>query len=264
MQSDKQTALITGASSGIGYELSKVFAAGGFNLILVARNQVQLETIASGFRQSDGVNVAVCPADLSKPAAAQELYDELQAQKVEVDVLVNNAGFGLNESFTTTDMVRQEEMIRLNITALVQLCRLFGADMENRGSGKILNVASTAAFQPGPFMSTYYASKAYVLMFTEALHTELKPRGVLVSTLCPGPTKTGFFRQADMQSSFLAGNMLVMPADKVARAGYRGLIKGKRVIIPGLLNKAGVFAVRFFPRSLVCILVSSMNRKRGK
>lgn len=255
------TVLITGASSGIGYELSKIFAKKGNNLVLVSRNKHQLEIVAKELEDLHSIQVKVIAKDLSKSTAPQEIYDETKASGIVVNVLVNNAGVGINGKFTDSTLERYIDLMQLNIVSLTSLCKLFGTDMAGRGSGGILNVASTAAFQAGPFMSTYYASKAYVLMFSEALSTEFKHSGVTITVLCPGPTKTGFFEKANMKNSFMERSPHAMSAAQVAKAGYNGLLKGKTIIIPGLVNKLMAFSVRLMPRSMITAVAAQLNQR---
>jgi len=255
-----KTALITGASAGIGHELSKIFARHGYHLVLVSRNRQRLETLAGEIEENSRVRAAVIAKDLSESSAPQALYDELLARKIDIHVLVNNAGFGTNGKFTDFSVDAHSRLIQLNIASLTILCKLFGTDMVRKRSGKILNVASTAAFQPGPFMSTYYASKAYVLMFSEALHSELSGDGVGVTTLCPGPTKTEFFQRNEMTGTKLSSSPHIMKPADVARAGFEGLMRGKRVVVPGIVNKVLALSVRLFPRSVAAAIAGSLNR----
>jgi len=257
----KKTALITGASSGIGYELSKVFAKNGYNLVLVARNSEKLNSISEEIGKQHDILIKVLPKDLSKTSAAQELYNELSAEGINIDVLVNNAGIGNNGKFTDTGIEEYMDLIQLNITSLTMLCSIFGKDMVKKGSGRILNVASTAAFQAGPYMSIYYASKAYVLLFSEGIKNELKGDGVSVTVLCPGATQTEFFKRSDMIGTKLESSPLMMSAAKVAEIGFSGLMKGKTIVIPGLANKLMVFSGRFAPRGVVTAIASYLNRK---
>ncbi len=258
-----ETALITGASSGIGLELAKIFAAHNYNLILVARREERLREIAQELTSQD-VQVHIIPSDLSEVDASQKLFDETQKRGLPVDILVNNAGFGLEGSFLETDWEKEDEMICLNILTLTGLTKYFMHHMVEQGKGKILNVASTAAFLPGPFMSVYYASKAYVLSFSKALAYELKDTNVTVSVLCPGPTKTEFQDRAGVQNSalFSGKRMPVSTAREVAQAGFNGLMKGKTVIIPGLLNRIGVVGSRFSPSSVTNRMVEELHRSR--
>lgn len=256
-----KTALITGASSGIGYELSKIFAKNGYNLVLVARNSDKLNSISAEIREQYDIDIKVLPKDLSDPLAPQELYDDLFADGINIDVLVNNAGIGNNGKFTDTGLEEYTALIQLNITSLTMLCSIFGKSMVKNGSGRILNVASTAAFQAGPYMSVYYASKSYVLLFSEGLKNELKDDGVGVTVLCPGATQTEFFKRSDMIGTKLEKSPLMMSASKVAEIGFSGLMKGKSVVIPGFMNRLLVLSVRFTPRVIVTAIASVLNRK---
>lgn len=256
-----KTVLITGASAGIGYELSKIFAKNGYNLVLVSRNKQRLEVIAKELENQHDVQAKVIPKDLSKSSAPQELYDDIAADGIDINVLVNNAGFGTNGKFTDFSTDKHMDLIQLNITSLTMLCKLFGTDMVKKRSGSILNVASTAAFLAGPFMSTYYASKAYVLMLSEALNSELAQDGVNVTVLCPGPTHTEFFVRNEMTDTKIAKSPLIMKAADVAQAGFAGLMKKKKIVIPGLINKLGAFSVRLTPRSVITSIARSLNQK---
>jgi uncharacterized protein len=252
-----QTALITGASGGIGLEFARIFAQSKYNLVLVARSTDKLRQLADELTRTHGIAVKILTADLSKSIAPDEIYRALQSENIEVDILINNAGFALSGEFTKTDLATELDMIQVNITALTHLTKLFLRDMVRRNSGKILNVASTAGFQPGPLFSVYFASKAYVIMFSEALANEVHGTGVTVSVLCPGPTKTDFEKRAGMgkTKSFSSG---VMDAATCARIGYEGLMKGKTTIIAGLKNKLLVQSVRFAPRSITPKIARSM------
>jgi len=253
-----ETVLITGASLGIGYELAKLFAADKSNLVLVARNGEKLDQLAAELRKTHGVEVRVLPKDLADPQSPQAIFDALVAENVRVDVVVNNAGFGAVGSVATLPLERQRDMIEVNIAALTQLTRLFLPGMIERGSGGILNVGSTAAFQPGPYMAVYYASKAYVLSFTEALAEELLGTGVRVTCLAPGPTATGFAATANAEHRLLF-KLGTADAESVARAGYQGFRHGRSLVIPGLRNKLGTVAVRFAPRLLVRKIVKRLQ-----
>lgn len=243
--------LITGASTGIGLELAKVFAKNGYNLFLVARNEEKLKEIASNLSSSFKINVEFVAKDLSKIEAADELFENIKSRNLQIDILVNNAGFGLFGEFKATDMNREIEMINLNITSLVKLTKLFLPSMIHRRSGRILNVASVASFQPGPLMSIYYATKSFVLHFSEAIAYELKESGVTVSSLCPGPTLTEFQSTAKLDRSKLFSLLKPMSAEEVAIVGYNEMMRGKTIILPGLLNKLSANSHRFFPRKLV-------------
>lgn len=227
-----KTVLITGASFGIGYELAKIFAKEKYNLILVARNLEKLNQIKDELQNPD-IQIFTIQKDLSYPNSPKELFDEINKKGLEIDILINNAGFGLLGSFVELDLQTQLDMIQLNITSLVHLTYLVLPQMIAKNSGKIMNVSSTAAFQPGPNMAVYYATKAFVLSFSEALYAELKSKGITVTALCPGPTRTEFQKRARMENINLERSKLIpyMSAEKVAQIGYDGLMKGKRVVI---------------------------------
>jgi uncharacterized protein len=250
MESNTRTALITGASGGIGYELAKLFARAHYNLVLVARSSDKLNQVA-GELQRLGVTVKTVALDLAALPASRFLFDQLQREGVAVDVLVNNAGFGVFGEFAS--MAEEEVLgqIHLNITGLTHLTRVFLPLMVARRSGKIMNVASTAAFQPGPLMAVYYATKAYVLSFSEALANEVAGSGVVVSCFCPGATDTGFAKRAGTEDSRLFKKLRPMSAEAVARDGYRGLMAGRTVVISGVQNWLVAESVRFAPRKLV-------------
>ncbi len=233
----RQTALITGASSGIGAALAKRFAANGYNLVIVARGQPGLQALADNLTRQHGVTIAVMPKDLAVVSAPDELAAALQQQRIQIDVLV-----------------------KVNMVTLTHLTKLLLPGMIQRGRGKILNVASTAAFQPGPLMAVYYATKAYVLSFSEALAEELRGTGVSVTALCPGPTRSGFQQRAKMEQSRLVQGE-IMDVDSVARAGYDGLISNKRIVIPGWQNKLLAFATRLLPRNLVTRLARQAQER---
>ena len=254
-------ALITGASSGIGADLARELAAGGFDVALVARGVDRLRALADELQAAHKITAHVIAGDLSRPDAPQKLVAELDARGLEVEVLINNAGYALYGPFADLDVADELAMIQVNVVALTHLTKLLLPRMLKRGSGRVLNVASTAAFQPGPLMAVYYATKAYVLSFSEALANETKGSGVTVTALCPGPTKTGFQDRANMQDSKLVRGKDIMSSAEVARAGYRGLMKGKSVVIPGASNKMMAQAVRFLPRSTVTKLVRSAQER---
>ena len=241
-----KTVLITGASGGIGLELARIFSREKYRLVLVARSAEKLQEIKKELEPS---SVDILVKDLSEPLAAGQIFSELQERSVSVDILVNNAGVGSFGLFADADLASQEEMIRLNMLSLTQLTHLFLRSMIERGEGKVLNVASTAAFQPGPLMAVYYASKSYVLSFSEALANELSGTGVSVTVLCPGPTETGFQKAANMGASKLFKRH-VRSAKEVAEAGYRGLMKNKTLVVPGLDNRFFAASVRLSPRWL--------------
>ena len=241
-----ETALITGASSGLGCELAKLFAADKSNLVLVVRRQDKMEQLAAELRRDYGVSVRVLAKDLADPRSPQAIFDALAAESVTVDVVVNNAGFGAAGSVTSLSLERQLEMIQVNVAALTHLTRLFLPGMVQRRAGGIFNIGSTAGFQPGPYMAVYYATKAYVLFFSEALAEELVGSGVRVACLAPGPTATEFAAAANAENKLLF-RLGAVDARSVAQAGYRGFRRGKVLVIPGLRNNIGAFAVRFAP-----------------
>jgi len=255
----KQTALITGASGGIGLALAKLFARDGYHLVLVARNEEKLQSLAKSLADEFDILVFVVAKDLSDPKAPAELYAEVSTQNITVDALVNNAGFATHGYFVETDLARELQELQLNITTLTHLSKLFGRDMAKRRMGKILNVASTAAFQPGPMMAVYFATKAYVLSFSEALANEMADFGVTVSALCPGATATNFFNTAEMTDSGFVEKMRMMSAEDVAEIGYRGLMRKKPVVITGFFNKVMAFSTRFVPRSLTVKIARALQ-----
>jgi uncharacterized protein len=253
-----ETVLITGASSGIGLELAKLFAADKSNLVLVARNKDAMEKLAEELRRDYGVEVEVLPKDLANHSSPQAIYDHLSADGIMVDVVVNNAGFGAVGAFAALPTQLQMDMIQVNVTALTHLTRLFLPGMIERGRGGILNVGSTAGFQPGPNMAVYFATKAFVLSFTEALAEELVGRNIKVSCLAPGPTETGFAAVAHEEDTLLF-RLGLMDVKSVALAGYRGFRSGKVLVVPGSRNKIGAFAVRLSPRSIVRKIVKRLQ-----
>jgi uncharacterized protein len=248
------TALITGASSGIGLELARVFARERYDLVLVARNQKRLEEIALELKAT---RVQVLSKDLSRAEAPHEIL----AAVPRTDVLVNNAGFGVYGKFLETPLDDELNMLQVNMAALVALTKLYLPGMVAAGSGKIMNVASTAAFQAGPLMAVYYATKAFVLSFSEAIANELRGTGVTVTALCPGPTATGFQERGKMEDSGLVKGKKVMDARTVAEIGYRGLMVGQTVVIPGFRNLALAFSVRFAPRAMAAEIARRLQEK---
>jgi short-subunit dehydrogenase len=244
------TALVTGASAGIGLELSRVLAAHGHDLVLVARRRDVLDRVAAELSGRHGVAVTVLPADLADPDAPVGIHRELRERGIAIDILVNNAGFGLRGTFAEMDEQRIGDMLQVNVSALTLLTRLFLPGMVQRGRGRVLQLASTAAFQPGPLMAEYYATKAYVLSFSQAIAEELRQSGVTITALCPGPTRTEFADVAGMQSSRLFGAAFVMTARDVAEYGYRAMMRGRRVAIPGVVNRLVAFSTRLAPRRL--------------
>ncbi len=246
----KNTALITGASSGIGLELAKVHARKGGDLVLVARNKTKLDELKSELENQFKVRVLTIGKDLSALNAAREVYDEVKKQNIQIDYLINNAGFGDYGLFAETDWSKEQQMINLNITALTEFTKLYLPEMVNRGKGKIMNVASTAAFQPGPLMAVYFATKAYVLSFSEAIDNEVHDKGVSVTALCPGATESGFFGAAAMGDSGLVKGKKLPSSQEVAEYGYQAMMNGKTLAVHGLMNYLLVLSGRLAPRSL--------------
>ena len=247
----KNTALITGASNGIGLELAKIHASKGGDLVLVARNKSKLDEIKTELEKQYKVSVHIISKDLSLTNAAQEVYNETIKENIQVDYLINNAGFGDFGMFVETDWNKELQMINLNITTLTHFTKLYLQDMIKRNSGKIMNVASTAAFQSGPTMAVYFATKAYVLSFTEAVSNEVSDKGITITALCPGATETGFQTAGGMEESNLFKGKKLPTAKQVADYGYRSMIKGKTVAIHGIMNYILSNSVRFTPRALV-------------
>ena len=241
----KKVALITGASAGLGVEFARQLSKRGHRLVLAARRKDRLDALAKELGNARAVAI-----DLSKANAAAKLMADLEAAGEQVEILVNNAGFGLLGRFAERDPKRERQMIDLNVGALTDLCRAVAPGMIKRKSGAILNVASTAAFQPGPKMAVYFATKAFVLSFTEALHEELMPHGVKVTCLCPGPTRTEFGEVAGFGGNG-AFDKMAMEAGEVVEAGLKGMDRNRAVIVPGLVNKIGAISTRFAPRSVV-------------
>jgi uncharacterized protein len=246
-----KTALITGASGGIGEELAKVFAAYGFDLVLVARTETKLITLGDALSAQHNIRCTTIPADLALPESPAEVVAQLTKQEITVDVLVNNAGFAAYGQFQEIELDEQLRMIRVNIATLTELTHRLLPGMLARRRGKIMNVASTAAFMPGPLMAVYYATKAYVLSFSEALNSELSGTGVTVTALCPGPTSSGFQSRANMEDSRLVRGREIMGADVVAAAGYDALMANRPVFVPGRSNWATSLMPRFLPRRII-------------
>lgn len=251
MNAPNQTALITGASGGIGYELAKLFARDHYNLVLVARSGDKLNQLAADLQTQNGVTVKTIALDLAAAPAPQFIFDQLQREQIAIDILVNNAGFGAYGEFAAMPESEILGQLHLNIIALTHLTRLFLPPMLARSSGKVMNVASTAAFQPGPLLAVYYATKAYVLSFSEALANEVEGRGVVVSCFCPGATATGFAKRSGTENSRLFKKIGGMDAATVARDGYRGLMSGKTLVISGVHNWLVAESVRLAPRKMV-------------
>jgi uncharacterized protein len=262
-----RTALVTGASGGIGAELARLFARDGWDVVLVARSREGLEKVGRQLADTHGVRYHAISADLTDPAAPQTIYDAVHALGIEVDALVNNAGFGLMGPFVDTgrepptDLGRELEMLQVNVVALTHLSKLFLPAMVRRGRGYVMNVASTAAFQPGPLMAVYYASKAYVLSFSEALSVELAGTGVSATALCPGATRTEFQSTANMEDSrlFRAGH--VMTAAQVAEAGYNAMLAGRSSVVTGAVNRVMAAGTRFIPRRMAARLAKMAQER---
>jgi uncharacterized protein len=253
------TVLITGASGGIGEQLARLAAADKQDLVLVARGEAKLESLCVELAGKHDVRAYPLAADLTDPTAPQHIFEAVTAQGLTIDVLMNNAGFGAQGAYATIDWETEARMIQVNITALAHLTRLFLPGMLARRSGKILNVASTAAYVPGPFMAVYYASKAFVLSFTEALAEELQGTGVTATALIPGPTATNFAATAGNANSRLFRSGAVMDAAAVARVGYEALQRGKRVVVAGLSNRLTVLSTRMAPRSMLAKITKGLN-----
>jgi short-subunit dehydrogenase len=258
MENDKKYALITGASAGIGYELAKIFAREHYNLILVSRSEEELNTCANELTQQNGVEAIVIAKDLFNREAPTEIYDEVKAKGIQIDVLVNDAGQGQYGLFVDTDIDRELDIVQLNIGAYLMLTKAFLKDMVARGSGKILNVSSIGAKIVGPYESVYHGTKAFVQSWSEAIRSELKDTGVTVTTLLPGPTATDFFDKAEMQDSKLVKEGSMSDPAKVAQDGFDALMAGDDMIVSGLKNKAMVAAGNAMPDTVVAEQMKKM------
>src|ERR1017187_2582683 len=252
----QQTALVTGASAGIGAELAKLCAADGCNVVLVARDAERLAHLASDLVRAHHIQARVLAADLSNPLAPAQVFEQLQSTPI--DILINNAGFGLRGAFAETDWAAHARLIEVNMTAPAHLTKLFLPGMLQRKRGRILNVASTAAFVPGPFMAMYYASKAFLLSFSESIANEVKDTGVTVTVLCPGPTRTEFFEHAGIGGSKLLQSRVMTAAD-VASEGYRATVAGKTQVIAGARNRWLMRGVRIVPRGMLAGFTRRLN-----
>ena len=255
----RKTVLITGATRGIGYELVKLFAKDSYNLILVARDKDRLDEIKENFSKKYKVDILIIAKDLSKPNAALEIFNETIEKQIIVDILVNNAGIGDFEKFFNEDLSKISNIMQVNIISLTELTRLFINKMVMKKEGKILNVSSMAAFQPGPYMAVYYASKAYVQSFSEAITSELKGTGVTVTTLCPGPTKSGFQHEVGSEDSNLSKYNLLSSSAAVAKDGYKALQAGKEIIIPGLLYTSLLNTSKVIPRKTKTKIIKKLQ-----
>ncbi len=248
MEQHNKYALITGATSGIGLELARLFAKDGYNLVIVSRNQSNLEKTASELK-SHNIEVVIISKDLFKPESSFELYQEVKAKGIQIDVLVNDAGQGVYGEFADTDIDREIDIIQLNITSLVVLTKQFLKDMISRGSGKILNLSSIASKIPGPYQSVYHGTKAFVQSFTEAVRSEVKDKGIVITALLPGVTDTDFFNKADMLDSKAVQGKMADPAD-VAKDGYKALMSDDDMVVSGIMNKVQVAMANLTPDSL--------------
>lgn len=258
--STRPVALVTGASAGLGEQFARLLARDGHDVVLVARSAARLEPIAERLRVHK-ITPHVIPVDLSVPGAGAELYAAVKAKGLEVSCLVNNAGYGSTGEFLALPLQQELEMVQLNCSALLELCHRFGADMKARGAGKILNIASTAAFQAGPYMATYYASKAFVLSFSEALAHELEGSGVTVTCHCPGATATQFSTRAGNDTSRLFQRPGIAKAEDVAAHAYEAMLQGEVVSVHGLLNWLASQSVRLSPRAVLRSIVAAVNSK---
>lgn len=262
-ENNNRYCLITGASDGIGYELAKLFAGDGYNLIIVSRTKEDLDKVVAELAQSNGVQVVPIAKDLFDPNAAYELYDEVKKQNLTVDVLVNNAGQGYYGLFVEQDLKRLTDIIQLNVTSLTVLTHLFLKDMVARNEGKILQLASIASEMPGPWQSVYHATKAYVLHLTESLIPELKDSAVTITALQPGATDTDFFNKADMLESKITDSKMSDPAE-VAKDGYEALMKGDDKVVSGMKNKAMVAMGNVMPDTVLAKQMDKMQEPKGK
>lgn len=248
---NSKTVLITGATSGFGLEFARIFARHGYDLILTARNEKNLKKIAAELKSRYSAHIYYFGTDLSKPRAAEALYNWTVSKKLKVGCLINNAGIGNYGRFIDIALDKERELLELNIVVLTELCHKFIPDMIRRGGGKILNVASIAAFQAGAFYATYFASKAYVLLFSEALAEEYNEDNITVSALCPGPSRTRFFEKAKMTTKSLLLRASFLDPRAVAEAGFRGLMRGDIIITPGLRYKLLSKSYRILPRTII-------------
>lgn len=257
-----KTALVTGGAGGIGFELCKLMAADGYDLVIVDMNKIGMSRVSRELREQFGTRVTTIHKDLSDSLAAREISDELDARGLEIDILVNNAGYGLQGAFVEISLADQLKMIQVNVSTVVALTGFLLPRMLRRGEGAILNVASIAAFQAGPYMAAYFASKAFVLSFTEALAKELETTQIAVTSLCPPPTDTGFAERANAEKSIAFRPGVMMDCQGVAREAWRGLKAKRVVVLPGLGNKLLIMASRFVPRSMPVAVAGLLNKGR--
>lgn len=256
--------LITGTTSGLGREFARIFAQNGYNIVAVARNEVLLQQQKQELERQFGVEMVYIVKDLSAENSAQEVYDEIKHKGIDIDILINNAGFGSFGRYVDVDWQRQKGLASVNMLAVMQLSYLFGKDMDRRGKGKIVNIASIASFQAGPYMAMYYASKAFVRSFSEALHEEMKGSGVSVTAICPGPVATNFERNAQMINSAMFTRLRVYTPEVVAARSYRAIMNNKAVYVVGWPNKLLVFLTRFCSLKFSRILASKINLGSGR
>ena len=256
--------LITGTTSGLGREFARLFAQNGYNIVAVARNEVLLQQQKQELERQFGVEMVYIVKDLSAEDSAQEVYDEIKHKGINIDILINNAGFGSFGRYVDVDWQRQKGLANVNMLAVMQLSYLFGKDMDRRGEGKIVNIASIASFQAGPYMAMYYASKAFVRSFSEALHEEMKSSGVSVTAICPGPVATNFERIAHMINSAMFSRLRVYTPEVVAAKSYRAIMNNKAVYVVGWPNKLLVFLTRFCSLKFSRVLASKINLGSGR
>ena len=256
--------LITGTTSGLGREFARIFAQNGYNIVAVARNEVLLQQQKQELERQFGVEMVYIVKDLSAENSAQEVYDEIKHKGIKIDILINNAGFGSFGRYVDVDWQRQKGLASVNMLAVMQLSYLFGKDMDHRSRGKIVNIASIASFQAGPYMAMYYASKAFVRSFSEALHEEMKSSGVSVTAICPGPVATNFERNAHMINSAMFTRLRVYTPEVVAAKSYRAIMNNKAVYVVGWPNKLLVFLTRFCSLKFSRVLASKINLGSGR
>ena len=261
----RPTALVTGASGGLGEEMARLLAQRGIHLLLVAHSEDRLQVLADELSAAHNIQAQIMALDLSDPGAAAEVQRECEYRQLEIDFLINNAGFATYGEFAHSDLGEQLDMLQVNVTALTELTRRFLPGMLERGRGRIMNVASTAAFMPGPLMAVYYASKAYVLSFSEAVNEELRGTGVRVTALCPGPTETGFQARAELEKSrILSGpsRLSMLSAHEVARQGIEAMLRGEAVHVAGTVNKMQTWLPRLLPRSVMPGIIGRVQRRK--
>jgi uncharacterized protein len=263
-QKTKGVALITGASSGFGKEFAKLFAADGYDLVITARPGSKIEAVARELRDAYDVEVYDREIDLSKPGSAKDLHAWVTSKKLTVTHLLNNAGIGVYGRFAENPLERENELLELNVVSLSELCHHFIPDMIKNGGGRILNVASIAAFQPGAYYATYFASKAYVLLFSEALALEYAKDNITVTALCPGVSRTNFFARAEMPRTSWILRSYLMDPEYVAEVGYKAMMRGRVIAIPGIRNKVVAKSYRWLPRGVIARLTRELVDKAGK